>query len=78
MSIGRTHRRRRDRQDAAETTSRNIVFKTKEAARRDARMMSRVRSGSLPYPPSVMSWLSRKLDKPSRRITPEDLKTLQF
>jgi hypothetical protein len=77
MSLGRTHRRRRDRQDAAETKSRNVVYKAKESARRDARMVQAVRSGTLPYSPAVMSWLSRKLDKPARRITSEDIKALR-
>jgi hypothetical protein len=30
----------------------------------------------LPYLPSVMSWLSGQLDKPSRLITPEDVQSL--
>lgn len=77
MSVGRTHRRRRDRQDANETKARNVVTKDAERIRRDARMMSAVRAGKLPYSPTVMSWLSRKLDKPSRKITPEDLKALK-
>lgn len=77
MSVGRTHRRRRERVDAAETRSRNRVVKQKESARRDARMMAEIRAGAPPFSPSVMSWLSRKLDKPARKITPEDMKALR-
>jgi len=77
MSIGRTHRRRRDRIDAVETKSRNRGSKERESARRDVRMLAAVRQGSQPYSPAVMSWLSRKLDKPARKITSEDLKTLK-
>lgn len=76
MSIHRSALRRRRRTDAAETKGVNTVRKDKERARRDARMMEMVRKGSLPYSPTVMSWLSRKLDKPSTRITPQDAKSL--
>jgi len=43
-------------------------LKMKERARRDARMLEILKQGQLPYTPSVMSWLSTKLDKPSRLI----------
>ena len=45
-------------------------------ARRDERMTELVKAGKLPYTPPVMSWLSAKLDKPSRLITPEDVSRL--
>ena len=77
MGIGRTHLRRRKRTDAAETNAVNRIRKASERARRDRRMAEIVRAGSLPYTPAVMSWLSRKLDKKSTRITPEDIKSLQ-
>lgn len=54
----------------------NAIGKHKERARRDARMMEIIKAGSLPYTPDVMSWLSRKLDKPSSRITPDDVASL--
>jgi hypothetical protein len=50
--------------------------KAKETARRDARLTAVVKAGSPPYTPDVMSWLSRKLDKPSRKITAADVKQL--
>jgi hypothetical protein len=77
MSLGRTHERRRDRLDALETRAVNGPRKDKERARRDKRMAASLRSGSLPYSPAVMSWLSRKLDKKASRITPEDVKALK-
>jgi hypothetical protein len=40
-----------------------------ERARRGERMKNLVRKGKLPYTPSIMSWLSIQLDKPSRLIT---------
>ena len=76
MGLHRTHRKHMERVDAIETMARNRVFKDRERARRDARMVNAVQAGQLPYPPAVMSWLSRKLDKPSTKITSEDDKTL--
>jgi len=72
----RTHRRARDRQDARDTAAYNRVFKDRERARRDVRMLALVRSGTFPYAPVVMSWLSRQLDKPSQKISPKDIKSL--
>ena len=63
--------------DAAETRAVNKTRKIPERARRDARMMAKVKAGSLPYTPQVMSWLSRKLDKPSSKITQADIKSLK-
>jgi hypothetical protein len=61
----------------AESRLRNGVLKTKERARRDERMAGIIKAaGRLPYPPSVMSWLSAKLDKPSRLITQEEVTRL--
>ena len=77
MGMHRTHRRHMERMDAIETKATNIIYKTKERTRRDARMMDTVKSGKLPFAPAVMSWLSRQLDKPAARITSEDLKALQ-
>lgn len=62
-------RREQRRVDMAESRIRNGVRKTDERARRDRRMTELVKAGKLPYTPAVMSWLSGKLDKPSRLIT---------
>jgi hypothetical protein len=51
----------------------NGMLKTKERARRDQRMLGFVEKGKLPYLPSVMSWLSSKLNKPSKQITQSDV-----
>jgi hypothetical protein len=61
---------------ADRTRATNLVRKARERARRDARMLERVRSGSPPYAPEVMSWLSRQLGIPSNRIRPEDVAKL--
>jgi hypothetical protein len=59
--------------DAKATRSFNARFKLKERHRRDARMLTALKAGSLPYTPDVMSWLSREIGKPSTRITREDV-----
>jgi hypothetical protein len=76
MGIHRSALKRRRRSDAAETRARNSLVKVKERARRDARMLEKVRGGTLPFTPTVMSWLSRRLGKNSSRITPDDIKIL--
>jgi hypothetical protein len=60
----------------AESRHRNGIRKTKERARRDARMLETVKKGKFPYAPPVMSWLSAQLHKPSRLITPADVARL--
>ena len=69
-------RREQRRFDMAESRQRNGVRKTKERARRDERMTEIVKAGKLPYTPPVMSWLSAKLDKPSRLISQEEVNAL--
>lgn len=72
---------RRDRLDgrianATATRRQNSPIKTKERARREAKMLTLLKKGKLPYTPAVMSWLSRKLDKPAGKITQEEIKAL--
>ena len=50
--------------------------KRKERANRDKRMGELLKKGGLPYIPSVMSWLSAKLNKPTSLITADDVKAL--
>ena len=76
MGIHHSALRARRRTDAAETRARSRIIKAKERIRRDTRMAEKLRAGSLPYTPAVMSWLSRKLDKPANKITPENVKDL--
>jgi hypothetical protein len=66
--------RRMQRQEDMKTSRRkNGVLKKKEVARRNTRMLGILKAGKLPYLPSVMSWLSTQLDKPSTRITQADV-----
>jgi hypothetical protein len=69
--------RRMQRQHDMKTSRRkNGVLKKKEHARRDTRMLGLLKQGKLPYIPSVMSWLSQRLDKKSTRITQADVDAL--
>ena len=72
----RSVRKRYDRSDALGTRARSRIEKGRERARRDARMMEKIKAGDPPYPPAIMSWLSRKLDKKAKRITREDVQAL--
>jgi hypothetical protein len=62
--------------DMAKSRTVNGMLKTKERDRRDQRMLGYVQKGKLPYLPSVMSWLSSKLNKPSKQITQDEVTQL--
>ncbi len=75
--MGARRIRRTQRQaDMKESRLRNGILKVKERSRRDARMLETIRKSKLPYTPAVMSWLSGKIDKPSRLITQQDVEKL--
>ncbi|MHC5111337.1 MAG: hypothetical protein ACYTHJ_15825 [Planctomycetota bacterium] len=76
MGIHRSALRRRNREDAATTKLGNRDRKAAERTRRNDRMVAKLKSGSLPYSPSVMSWLSRELAKPAGKITQDDIKSI--
>jgi hypothetical protein len=72
--MGQRRIRRMQRQvDMKISRSKNGVLKKLEHARRDTRMRGLLKTGKLPYIPSVMSWLSVQLGKPSTRITQTDV-----
>jgi hypothetical protein len=76
-TMGARRIRRQQRQtDMAKSRQVNGMLKTKERVRRDARMLGYVQKGKLPYLPGVMSWLSTKLNKPSKQITDADVNQL--
>ena len=52
----------------------NGLLKRKERSNRDKRMAELVTKGKFPYTPSILSYLSAKLDMPSYRITEADAK----
>ena len=72
---------RRDRLDgrlakAMKTRRQNSPLKTKERSRRAANMIALIKRSEPPYTPAVMSWLSRQLGKPAKKITPQDIETI--
>jgi hypothetical protein len=69
-------RREQRRVDMALSRHTNGIRKTKERARRETRMRALLQTGKFPYTPSIMSWLSVRLDKPTRQITPEDVQSV--
>ena len=75
--MGARRIRREQRQsDMKKSRLLNGVLKVKERKNRAQRMLTIIKKGKLPYLPSVMSWLSVQLDKPSRMITPADVDAL--
>ena len=70
-------RREQRRFDMAKSRRENGMVKDKERARRDARIIEFIKkAGKLPYTRPVMSWLSVALDKPSGKITQEEVNQL--
>lgn len=74
--LSRKGRKTLIRKDMRESRIVNGARKEEERERRDVRMRELVKKGKLPYTPAVMSWLSTKLQKPSRQITATDVENL--
>lgn len=51
--------------------------KRKERASRDKKMAMLLEKGTFPYTPSIMSWVSEKLGKPSTQITADEAKAIK-
>ena len=70
-------RREQRRVDQNLSRRENGMLKTAERRRRQTRMIELIKKkGTLPFTPSVMSWLSAELDKPSRLIVQADVDNL--
>ena len=54
----------------------NGMKKDDERERRTLRMKELIGKGKFPYTPVIQSWLSQELDKPTSRITEDDVKKL--
>lgn len=69
---------RRDQVSHDQKVSRrtNGMLKTKERARRDLRMREIIQKNKFPYTPSIMSWISAKLEKPTSAIVEADIQEL--
>jgi hypothetical protein len=61
--------------DQAVSRTVNGHLKTKERARRQARMIALLKSGTFPYTSALRSFLSIELDRPASKITAEDVKS---
>jgi hypothetical protein len=60
----------------AQSRTVNGHLKTRERDRRQVRMLGLLKAGKFPYTPSVMSWVSAEVGKPSRKITSSDVTKL--
>ena len=72
---------RRDRLDsrlakAKATRQVNSLKKEKERVRREEQIISILKTAQPPYTPTVMSWLSDKLDKKASSITAADISSV--
>jgi hypothetical protein len=75
--MGARRIRREQRQtDMALSRRVNGNRKAKERARRHDRLLQALKQGKPPYHPTVQSWLSAELGKPTSQITPEDVQRL--
>lgn len=54
----------------------NGHLKKKERANRDKKMIELIKKGKFPYIPSVMSWVSEQLGKPSTQVTEAEAKAI--
>ena len=55
---------------------RNSPIKTRQRQRRETVMLALLKRSQPPYTPAMLSWLSRKLEKPARQITSKNIKAL--
>ena len=77
MALDSRKRRKEMRQrDMRQSRIENGHKKRGERTRRDANMKELIQKGTLPYTPAILSWISAKLNKPGRLITPDDVKKL--
>lgn len=67
MSTASRYDRLREKQ--AVSRAENGERKRRERVNRDKRMKEVILNGSWPFTPSIMSWVSVQLDKPTRQIT---------
>ena len=77
MKVTRKQRLGKRQSQAIVTKLANRRGKEKERARRDERMINCIKTGTPPYTPDVMSWLSLKLGVRSSRITDANLAPLR-
>jgi len=77
MALDSRKRRKEMRQrDMRESRIVNGHKKRSERTRRDATMKELIQKGTFPYTPAILSWISAKLNKPGRLVTPDEAKKL--
>lgn len=72
-SISRKLRKTLQKQDQRRSRIENGAKKNKERDRKEIRLKAALVKGMLPYTPTVMSWLSQAVDKPSKQIVQADI-----
>jgi cystathionine beta-lyase/cystathionine gamma-synthase len=73
MGTSRKLRKTLQQLDQRMSRSNNSARKIKERTRKNTRLVKALKSGKLPYTPTVMSWLSQAIDKPSSQIVQADV-----
>ncbi|RLS85016.1 MAG: hypothetical protein DWI06_02700 [Planctomycetota bacterium] len=74
-AISRKLRKTLQKQDQRRSRIENGAKKNKERDRKELRLKAALSIGGLPYTPTIMSWLSQAIDKPSKQIVQADVDT---
>lgn len=73
MGNSRKLRKTLQQLDQRASRSDNSKRKINERVRRNSRLVTALKSGKLPYTPTIMSWLSQAIEKPSSQIVQSDV-----
>ncbi len=73
MGESRKLRKTLQKMDQRRSRIENGFKKNKERVRKVNRLKAMLAKGQLPYTPTVMSWLSQEIDKPSTQIVQADV-----
>jgi hypothetical protein len=74
-AISRKLRKTLQKQVQRRSRIENGAKKNKERDRKELRLKAALSIGGLPYTPTIMSWLSQAIDKPSKQIVQADVDT---
>ncbi|MEY4614400.1 hypothetical protein EBX93_06770 [bacterium] len=72
-AISRKLRKTLQKQDQRTSRIENGEKKNKERDRKHLRLKAAIGKNKLPYTPTIMSWLSQAIDKPSTQIVQADV-----
>lgn len=73
MGNSRKLRKTLQQLDQRASRSDNSKRKINERVRRNSRLVAALKAGKLPYTPTIMSWLSQAIEKPSTQIVQGDV-----